>query len=605
MAPAELEQREFRRTLVQTLLLPPILLTLLACVLLWEINRLLVTERLVRHTDEVITQAHRVEKLVIDMETGTRGFLLTGDPSFLEPFSGAQSAIDSEVIRLERLVADNPSQLSRIDHYRKLQSEWRNYALAVQRVKEQKGDYEALVQSGKGRDLMLQMRDLLLVFMESEEILRNERTRTAERRTRVVVGLGISLTLILGLILVMFARRQLLKVSHTYERSLRQARSQASALKSSEERYRLLFESNPQPTWLYDLETLSFVAVNDAAIHHYGYSHDEFLSMTIKDIRPPSDIPALLDNVAQVTDALEDAGVWKHRTKDGRLIDVKITSHSFTLDGRQVEMVLANDVTAKLLAEHQLRELNEQLEQKVSERTKQLEVANQGLESFSYSVSHDLRAPLRSINGFSRILLEDFASSLPAEATKYLELVRASAKEMGELIDQLLTFSRIGRQALRKQQVETKNIVERVLEDLRSEQQGRKIRIVMKDLPAAQADPSLLKQVFVNLLSNALKYTRGRSETEIEIGATVSAGPPAETVYFVRDNGAGFDMRYAHRLFGVFQRLHRADEFEGTGVGLATTHRIITLHGGKIWAEAEVNRGATFFFTLEGEFVND
>jgi signal transduction histidine kinase len=248
----------------------------------------------------------------------------------------------------------------------------------------------------------------------------------------------------------------------------------------------------------------------------------------------------------------------------------------------------------------QVRDSQRALEQRVQERTLQLEVANKELESFSYSVSHDLRAPLRAIDGFSRILKEDYAEPLPQEAQRYLELIRSNAKQMGRLVDDLLNFSRLGRLPLQKQSVRPADLARQVLDELQSEQQGRKLNISIGELPAVQADPSLLKQVYVNLLSNALKYTRVRDEADIEVGAIGANGNGSETVYYVRDNGAGFDMQYSNKLFGVFQRLHRAEEFEGTGVGLAIVQRIIQRHGGHVWAEAEVNKGATFSFTLPG-----
>ncbi len=221
------------------------------------------------------------------------------------------------------------------------------------------------------------------------------------------------------------------------------------------------------------------------------------------------------------------------------------------------------------------------------ERTAQLEAVNDELEAFAYSVSHDLRAPLRAVDGFSRILLEEHASQLPDEAQRYLNVVRTNALQMGQLIDDLLAFSRLGRQPMKKGLVDMRALVRETLADLAREQEGRRIDILIGDLPACQADPVLLKQVLANLLSNALKYTRQRDPAKIEIGVLPQPpGPQEAAVYFVRDNGAGFDMQYAGKLFGVFQRLHRAEDYEGTGVGLAFVHRIISRHGGQVWAEA-------------------
>jgi PAS domain S-box-containing protein len=239
-----------------------------------------------------------------------------------------------------------------------------------------------------------------------------------------------------------------------------------------------------------------------------------------------------------------------------------------------------------------------QSSQKVREINQQLEAANKELESFSYSVSHDLRSPLRSIDGFSQALIEDCAGHVPENAMRYLGIIRESAQQMGALIDDLLAFSRLGRAPLEKRTVDTAILVREVLEELVPQHAGRKIEIRTNELPACEADPALLRQVWLNLLANAFKYTRRRDPAVIEIGCEPTVRGEA---FFVRDNGAGFDMRYVDKLFGVFQRLHRAEDYEGTGVGLALVQRIVHRHGGQVWAEAAVDRGATFRFTLTGE----
>lgn len=289
--------------------------------------------------------------------------------------------------------------------------------------------------------------------------------------------------------------------------------------------------------------------------------------------------------------------------KEGGLRAMMAVHQTAPRDWQPGEIAIVQDVVERCwatierrTAEEKIRQLNAELEQRVTERTAQLEAANKELEAFSYSVSHDLRAPLRAVDGFSRAVEEDYGAQLPPEGQRYLQTIRNGAQRMGLLIDDLLTFSRLSRVPLHKRTVDTARLVRDVLDDLASQREGRQIELRIGDLPACSGDAALLKQVWINLLSNAFKYTLKRAAVVVEIGCTSEPGGHA---YFVRDNGTGFDMRYADKLFGVFQRLHRADEFEGTGVGLAIVQRVIHRHGGRVWAEAAEDRGATFYFTLE------
>jgi signal transduction histidine kinase len=243
-----------------------------------------------------------------------------------------------------------------------------------------------------------------------------------------------------------------------------------------------------------------------------------------------------------------------------------------------------------------LEKAREELERRVEERTAQLAAANKELEAFSYSVSHDLRAPLRHIDGFSSVLSQKYGPTLDPTAQQYLGRIRDGAKHMGHLIDDLLNMARIGRQAAVMKATDTRPLVNTVIDSLKPECEGRHIDWRIKPLPTVECDPGLMKIVFANLLSNAVKYTRRKENATIEVGQFLDAGTP---VIYVRDNGAGFEQTYADKLFGVFQRLHRAEDFEGTGVGLATVRRIIDKHGGRIWAQGKVDDGATFFFTLK------
>jgi signal transduction histidine kinase len=283
----------------------------------------------------------------------------------------------------------------------------------------------------------------------------------------------------------------------------------------------------------------------------------------------------------------------------GYVIAITIVLLAVLAAAKLILFVVFRDRQATHLA---LARANSGLSQRVAARTAELEASNRELEAFSYSVSHDLRSPLRSIDGFSRLVLEENQKGLSPEATRRLGLIRAGAQQMGLLIDDLLSFSRLGRVQLKKRRVYTADIVREVIAELKQENPGRHIEFAVEDdLPACHADPILLRQVFRNLLGNAVKFSLPRPAARIEIGSDASAGVTMAgmVTYFVKDNGVGFDMRYSDKLFGVFQRLHRMEDFPGTGVGLALIRRIVERHGGKVWAVGAVDEGATFYLTLE------
>ncbi len=288
---------------------------------------------------------------------------------------------------------------------------------------------------------------------------------------------------------------------------------------------------------------------------------------------------------------------WEWIGPDGRNYDVYDFPFSDS-NGAPFVLEMGIDVTDMKRVTAALEEANETLEQRVADRTAELEIVNRELESFSYSVSHDLRAPLRAIDGFSRMILRRREKDFDAETARQFKVIQDNARAMGQLIDDLLSFSRLTRKEIINGSLDMERMIRSAWSEMMSEHPDRNARLVLHDLPRSLGDQALIRQVILNLLSNAVKFSRSREQAVIEVGANREA---KRNVYFIRDNGVGFDMRYQDKLFGVFQRLHRAEEFEGTGVGLAIVERIIHRHGGTVWAEGKVDDGATFYFTLAAE----
>ena len=385
----------------------------------------------------------------------------------------------------------------------------------------------------------------------------------------------------------------------TIEALMAERTAQLQASQREEEKFRVAVEAAPNVMIIVD-HTGTIVLANSQAEVLFGYNRAELVGQPIELLVPEryrSRHPEhrrtfFADPSARLMGAGRDLyGLHK----DGHEIPVEIGLNPFTTQEGLFVLAAIIDITARKRAEQEIYALNEALERRVMERTAQLQAALQELAAFSNSIAHDLRAPLRAINSFAHIVLDEHAAHLDSEAQGYLQRIASNAKHMSQLIDDLLAFAQLSDQPITKQRVATGDLVREVWEDMQHEYKARRVDLTIGDLPPCHADPGMLRQVWASLLNNALKFTRQREVARIEIGCLERAG---EQVYFVRDNGVGFDMRYASKLFGVFQRLHRSEDYDGTGVGLALTQRILQRHGGRIWAEAAVDQGATFYFTV-------
>ncbi len=394
-------------------------------------------------------------------------------------------------------------------------------------------------------------------------------------------------------------------------RSRRQALQARKQLRQTAHEYQLLFQRSPMPKWVYDLETLRILAVNQSAIESYGYTREQFLAMTIADIRPAEDHLRLQTILESYTErrsgGTEYSGIWRHRAAGGREILAEIYSHELRFAGRACRMVLALDVTAREAALQQIAALNRGLEARVQARTAELEIANRGLraanqemEAFSYSVAHDLRAPLRALDGFSQALVEDCAGQLDATGRGYLARIRSAAQRMAVLIDDLLELSRVTRRELNWQRLNLAELARAIAAEYRRAEPGREIEFLAPAEIEIAGDPAQMRILLVNLLGNAWKFTARHPRARIELGRE-PAPEPGRQLCFVRDDGAGFDMAWAGKLFRPFQRLHNAGEFPGTGIGLAIVQRIVQRHGGEVSIDAAPERGATVYFSLPVE----
>ena len=550
------------RRLSLTMLLPLALCILFAAALVCELLLLLDSAAWVDHTDQVIAQARHLENLLSDRD--------------LAAADDANRRLDGALADLRRLVADNAAQQSRVGRLVDAVGDARRGGDRQQAYARVGHDVEALV--------------------TVEEGLRDQRGRHERRLSHALVAATLVAALLLGTVLGLFARRQLRAVATEYEAALARAREQALLLSQEEKFRRLIAAVEDYAIFLLDPQG-NVASWNIGAERETGWRSDEIMGQpyavffTLEDRAAGKPQRELEDAASRGSLRVEDARV----RKDGSPFFAEVTITAVRDPSGQLAgfASIARDVGERRSNEAAIGKLNAELEQRVAE----LAAANGELEAFSYSVSHDLRGPLRAIDGFSKILMEQYREQLDQQGQHFLSRVRAGSQRMGHLIDDLLSLARINRAEMRRGDVDLGQLAREVVDELRRDDPGRAVDIAIAEEARARGDARLLRAALVNLLGNAWKFTSKTAQPKIELGCERRSGV---ATYYVRDNGAGFDMAYVHKLFAPFQRLHEQSEFEGTGIGLATVHRIITRHGGKLWAESAPGRGATFWFTLGG-----
>jgi len=370
-------------------------------------------------------------------------------------------------------------------------------------------------------------------------------------------------------------------------------------LKAEEEQYRTLVQSANSIIIRFDTTGI-ITFFNEYALKFFGFEKDDIIGRNVIGTIVPEygsngeDLGFKILDLALHPEQYELTENENTR-KDGSRVWISWTNRPLYDDQGSLFGILSigNDITRLKEVEREIQQLNNELEKRVVDRTWQLTEVNKNLESFTYTVSHDLRAPLRAISGYSSILLQDL-KDIPEKDRKYLELLRQNAHDMGKLIDDLLNLSRLRMRSIEKETVSPALLVKEILTEIRTDPSSVNVEFRVGDLPPCQADRGLLKQVYGNLITNAIKFSKKREHPVVEIGSLTEDG---RLIFFVRDNGIGFDMRYAEKIFGVFERLQNTEEYEGTGIGLAIVKRIIEIHGGHIWVESGVDKGTTFYFT--------
>ncbi|HTJ50203.1 MAG TPA: ATP-binding protein [Cyclobacteriaceae bacterium] len=571
-------------------------------------QRLIQTSGLLNHALSVSNTGDLVLNNILDMEASNRGYVVTGDSIFLTAVQNASNPLDRCLEKLDSLTASDSVQAKRVDSLHRFVEEKRAWSRHIAGIRKQGFEpARALIAEGKGRLITIKIRACIarLQFRENENFQSVNTIKANSLSQFRLSFIGLAMASFITIIYLFYVINQTLKARNEAEANLLQtvyftrqdleARVEDRNEKLAEINYiyRSLAANIPGTAiTILDQDERYLLAEGDL-LEKMGYIKTDMPGKKISEVITPKNYEyyeGLIHRAFAGETILVD-----RQTLSGYYTLMKVVPLKKSNDEIFAIMFVLIDVTEIKKIQVELADLNNVLESKVTQRTEQLIELNKELEAFTYSVSHDLRAPLRAISGYAHIIKEDYAPVLGDDGNRVSDLIISNAIRMGKLIDDLLSFSHLGRKEVSRAKINMNNLVSEVLKEHTIQEDSRKLNIKTLPLEATTGDVNMMRQVWVNLISNALKYTRKKEVADIEIGSFKEGDI---ITYYIRDNGAGFDMQYADKLFGVFQRLHKMNEFEGTGVGLALTQTIIKKHGGKIWAESKPNEGATFYFTL-------
>jgi PAS domain S-box-containing protein len=577
------------RQLINGILIAIICVLAIVMLTIWQYRRMQDTGAIIKHTNEVLAQTGEVSATAMQYELNLKNFQLTGDTAYLAMAADSMRLLPVRIGELKVLTADNPHQQSRLDSLSFFVAGDR--AVFVQVAGDRVGT-QAQTRAGYSD----QVQGVLASVAAEERALLEQRRRVNQvKASELQLALWSLIVAVAVLALVVFRK---IRLDLGREKLARVA---------SDDKYKTLFYKSPLPKWIYDEESLVFLEVNDAAVQLYGYTQEEFHRMTIADIRPPDELPALMDdiNVMRKNSNAYQASQCRHVRKNGEVIDVQVTAHSIEFEGRRARMVAIVDITERWGYEMQLERLNAdlgRLNEDLGRRAAELSASNAELERFAYIASHDLQEPLRMVSSFLQLLQKKYGGQLDAKADQYIHYAVDGAERMKALIMDLLEYSRVGTGKEGFGWVDTAGVMAEVGAVFREKIVAARAQVEIGVLPVVWGDKVQLTQLFQNLLSNALKYQREEPPV-IRIGAKAVSGDPRagegeQRQFFVADNGIGIDPLFFDKIFIIFQRLHNKSDYSGTGIGLAICKKIVERHGGKIWVESDPQRGSVFYFTI-------